>query len=218
MVLLTTVSCGHGRAVLRVKVDMLTADVLCRETALEIASALAYLHSLNILHGDLSGGNILLTSSNKDSRKFTCKVPLPSASARSGGAALCVHHAITLRVLECSSNLVDLQGHPLAHVAERGINSPDTMHLHARTCRSRECYCIEGGIKCTQGSYLLLVQVCLQMAAVMGCSGYCCMRLGSKPSGIFTPMPSTLETTARLGRCGGLPSHHDVACRWPTSG
>ncbi|CAK0736720.1 hypothetical protein CVIRNUC_000792 [Coccomyxa viridis] len=45
-----------------------------RETALEIASALAYLHSLNILHGDLSGGNILLTSSNKDTRKFTCKV------------------------------------------------------------------------------------------------------------------------------------------------
>ena len=47
---------------------------LCRETAKEIASALAYLHSLNILHGDLSGGNILLTSSNKDPRKFTCKV------------------------------------------------------------------------------------------------------------------------------------------------
>ncbi|CAL5218507.1 g194 [Coccomyxa viridis] len=45
-----------------------------RETAKEIASALAYLHSLNILHGDLSGGNILLTSSNKDPRKFTCKV------------------------------------------------------------------------------------------------------------------------------------------------
>lgn len=63
----------------RVLVNVLTADVLCRETALEIASALAYLHSLNILHGDLSGGNILLTSSNKDSRKFTCKVPLPSA-------------------------------------------------------------------------------------------------------------------------------------------
>ncbi len=47
-----------------------------RETAKEIASALAYLHSLNILHGDLSGGNILLTSSNKDPRKFTCKVSM----------------------------------------------------------------------------------------------------------------------------------------------
>ncbi|BDA44406.1 probable mitogen-activated protein kinase kinase kinase 11 at C-terminar half [Coccomyxa sp. Obi] len=45
-----------------------------RETALEIASALAYLHDINILHGDLSGGNILLTSSSKDARKFTCKV------------------------------------------------------------------------------------------------------------------------------------------------
>jgi serine/threonine protein kinase len=53
-------------------------ETLCRaasrDTALEIASALAYLHNLNILHGDLSGGNILLTSSSKDSRKFTCKV------------------------------------------------------------------------------------------------------------------------------------------------
>ncbi len=41
---------------------------------MEIASALAYLHNINILHGDLSGGNILLTSSSKDTRKFTCKV------------------------------------------------------------------------------------------------------------------------------------------------
>lgn len=49
-----------------------------RETALEIASALAYLHDINILHGDLSGGNILLTSSSKDARKFTCKVHCPS--------------------------------------------------------------------------------------------------------------------------------------------
>jgi serine/threonine protein kinase len=46
----------------------------CRAAALEIASALAYLHDLNILHGDLAGGNILLTSSNKDQRRFTCKV------------------------------------------------------------------------------------------------------------------------------------------------
>ena len=87
------ISCDHGRVVLRVLKTLLTADVTCRETALEIASALAYLHSLHILHGDLSGGNILLTSSNKDSRKFTCKVRLPSANACSGRAALCASHA-----------------------------------------------------------------------------------------------------------------------------
>ena len=53
-----------------------------RETSLEIASALAYLHDLNILHGDLAGGNILLTTSNKDPRRFTCK-----ARARSDAPA-----------------------------------------------------------------------------------------------------------------------------------
>ncbi|KAK9827983.1 hypothetical protein WJX81_005140 [Elliptochloris bilobata] len=44
------------------------------QTAREIASALTYLHSLDILHGDLSGGNILLASSNKDPRGFVAKV------------------------------------------------------------------------------------------------------------------------------------------------
>ncbi|KAL3138629.1 hypothetical protein ABBQ32_006391 [Trebouxia sp. C0010 RCD-2024] len=43
-------------------------------TAQEIAAALAYLHSLDVLHGDLTGSNILLTSSCKDSRAFTVKV------------------------------------------------------------------------------------------------------------------------------------------------
>ncbi len=43
-------------------------------TALEVAGALAYLHSRSILHGDLSSNNILLTSSTGDSRGFTAKV------------------------------------------------------------------------------------------------------------------------------------------------
>ena len=43
-------------------------------TAKEIAGALAYLHSLDVLHGDLTGNNILLASSQKDSRAFTVKV------------------------------------------------------------------------------------------------------------------------------------------------
>lgn len=35
---------------------------------------MAYLHADNVLHGDLTAGNILLTSSPKDSRQFTSKV------------------------------------------------------------------------------------------------------------------------------------------------
>ncbi|KAK9843847.1 hypothetical protein WJX84_006057 [Apatococcus fuscideae] len=45
-----------------------------RATGREIASAMSYLHSLDILHGDLSGGNILLASSDIDDRRFTAKV------------------------------------------------------------------------------------------------------------------------------------------------
>ena len=37
---------------------------------------MCYLHSLDILHGDLTGGNILLISSNKDLRGFIAKVCL----------------------------------------------------------------------------------------------------------------------------------------------
>ena len=48
--------------------------LLRRNTAREIASALMYLHSRDVLHGDLTGGNILLISSDTDERKFTAKV------------------------------------------------------------------------------------------------------------------------------------------------
>lgn len=43
-------------------------------TAREIAAALAYLHTSDVLHGDLTGNNILLASSHKDRRAFTVKV------------------------------------------------------------------------------------------------------------------------------------------------
>lgn len=46
----------------------------CRATAHEIAAALAYLHSQDLLHGDLTGGNILLASSDTDERGFSAKV------------------------------------------------------------------------------------------------------------------------------------------------
>lgn len=52
------------------KPDML---VIC-ETAREIASALTYLHGRNIIHGDLTGSNVLLMSTHKDARQFTAKV------------------------------------------------------------------------------------------------------------------------------------------------
>ena len=42
--------------------------------ALEIGGALRYLHSRGILHGDLTGSNVLLCSCARDSRRWICKV------------------------------------------------------------------------------------------------------------------------------------------------
>jgi serine/threonine protein kinase len=39
-----------------------------------LADAMAYLHNLDIIHGDLCGGNVLLTSSDAVPHRFTCKV------------------------------------------------------------------------------------------------------------------------------------------------
>jgi serine/threonine protein kinase len=52
-------------------------------TALELAKALAYLHRLDIMHGDLTGGNVMLHSApvtKQDPRGFTVKVQLQSDS------------------------------------------------------------------------------------------------------------------------------------------
>ncbi len=43
-------------------------------TALEIASAMCYCHGQDILHGDLTGNNVLLVSTNRDPRGFVVKV------------------------------------------------------------------------------------------------------------------------------------------------
>lgn len=45
-------------------------------TAAEIAGALRYLHEQNILHGDLSNGNVLLCTNKDDPRGFVSKVCL----------------------------------------------------------------------------------------------------------------------------------------------
>lgn len=44
------------------------------QTLQEIAAAMHYLHGHDIVHGDLTGGNVLLTSSEKDARGFSAKV------------------------------------------------------------------------------------------------------------------------------------------------
>ena len=49
-------------------------------TARDIASAMAFLHSHNILHGDLTAGNILCASkspTDEDVRDFTAKARSP---------------------------------------------------------------------------------------------------------------------------------------------
>ncbi|GLC39870.1 hypothetical protein PLESTF_000919300 [Pleodorina starrii] len=43
-------------------------------TAREVAAAMTYLHSQNILHGDLTGTNVLLAASDRDGRHFSAKV------------------------------------------------------------------------------------------------------------------------------------------------
>eukprot|EP00891_Asterochloris_glomerata_P002044 jgi/Astpho2/2044/gw1.00038.266.1_t len=44
------------------------------DTMREIASAIAYMHTKDIIHGNLTGSSIMLCSSRKDSRGFTAKV------------------------------------------------------------------------------------------------------------------------------------------------
>ena len=49
--------------------------VAINNTAREIAAGMAYLHGMDILHGDLTAGNILLSSADAaDARGFTAKV------------------------------------------------------------------------------------------------------------------------------------------------
>ena len=49
--------------------------------AAEIASAMAYLHSRNIVHGDLCGSNVMLTTDKGKPAGFTAKVPLQNSGS-----------------------------------------------------------------------------------------------------------------------------------------
>lgn len=59
-----------------------------RNTAREIARGMAYLHAMDILHGDLTAGNILLRSSDSKRRAFSAKVS-SGAVARDSDRAGC---------------------------------------------------------------------------------------------------------------------------------
>lgn len=50
-----------------------TSCMLRYAAAVEIAGAVAYLHSKGVVHGDLSPFNILLSTSPKDSRRWVAK-------------------------------------------------------------------------------------------------------------------------------------------------
>ncbi len=87
-------------------------------TVREVASGMAHLHSMNILHGDLTSLNVLLASSDDDNRGFIAKVSFITSPAcvcaewgQAAAASACLSelHADTLKPT-CPDFSV-LQGH-----------------------------------------------------------------------------------------------------------
>ena len=58
-------------------------------TVREVASGMAHLHSMNILHGDLTSLNVLLASSDIDNRSFIAKVSGVTSPACVCAACVC---------------------------------------------------------------------------------------------------------------------------------
>ncbi|KXZ50686.1 hypothetical protein GPECTOR_15g370 [Gonium pectorale] len=75
-------------------------------TAREVASAMTYLHSRNILHGDLTGNNVMLTASDRDARHFTAKVADFGLSRVLSGEAITTRSYGTITHM-CPELLVD---------------------------------------------------------------------------------------------------------------
>ena len=73
-------------------------------TALELANAMTYLHSVDIMHGQLTGGNVLLHSSPVtagDTTGFTVKVRACHHTGIIAGAVAVVRHGACL--LHCQA-------------------------------------------------------------------------------------------------------------------
>ena len=86
-------------------------------TASEVASAMTYLHSLDILHGDLTGSNILLCSSTRptDSRGFVAKVRSAQWGTPRHARSNAVMHAVVIICLCRQIQLPSPQMRPQSH-------------------------------------------------------------------------------------------------------
>jgi serine/threonine protein kinase len=86
--------------------------------AAEVASAMAYLHSRNVVHGDLCGSNVMLTTDKGKPAGFTAKVLLVERSTNAPDA--------TLRTSGVSPDMMLHMSTPGWHLAGLGLWSQIT--------------------------------------------------------------------------------------------
>ena len=77
-----------------------------RKIMIALSAGVDYLHTADMIHGDLKSANVLLKSTGTDARGFTCKVSLLSYSdpehSLYGGPTLqqpCVRRQSSLRLM-----------------------------------------------------------------------------------------------------------------------